>query len=88
MQDKDVYDRQKTKWNILNQAPNANQGETIKKYPKLTLEDKDAYYFRRKVNSEAAKQAQVPPMPAPPKPQEKKIAGTVMYGENKGKQEV
>jgi hypothetical protein len=29
--------------------------ETIKKYPKLTLEDKDAYYFRKFISSDIQK---------------------------------
>lgn len=33
-----------------------SSGETIKKYPKLTLEDKDAYYFRRMTQDQLHKQ--------------------------------
>jgi hypothetical protein len=33
-----------------------SNGETIKKYPKLTLEDKDAYYFRKMTQDQLHKQ--------------------------------
>ena len=46
LEDRDIYNKQKSKFDIISMKPAENR-ETIKKYPKLTLEDKDAYYYRR-----------------------------------------
>ena len=51
---RDVYERQQNKFDIINQRP-LGQQEAIKVYPKLRLEDKDAFYYRRNLKSERLK---------------------------------
>ena len=46
LEDRDIYQKQRSKFDIISMQPVWHQ-ETIKKYPKYTLEDKDAYYYRR-----------------------------------------
>ena len=44
--EKDVYNKQNANFNIISLKPKEYQ-ETIKQYPKYTLEDKDPYYYRK-----------------------------------------
>ena len=44
--EKDVYNKQNANFNIISLKPK-EYNETIKQYPKYTLEDKDAYYYRK-----------------------------------------
>lgn len=46
LEDRDIYNRQRSKFDIISMQPVGNE-ETIKKYPKFTLEDKDVNYYRR-----------------------------------------
>ena len=46
MRDQDIYKKQQSSLDIITSEPVWHK-ETIKKYPRYTLEDKDAYYFRR-----------------------------------------
>ena len=57
IEDKDIYQRQSKQFNIISMEPLSHQ-ETIKKYPKFTLEDKDAYYYRKMINNDLQKQQQ------------------------------
>ncbi len=41
-----MYKKQEKKFNIITLKPNAYD-QTIKQYPKLTLEDKDAYFYKK-----------------------------------------
>jgi hypothetical protein len=51
MEDKDVYNQQRARFDIVSLQP-VGHAETIKQYPKFTLEDKDAYYFRKMIKAE------------------------------------
>jgi hypothetical protein len=44
--DQEVYKKQEKKFNIITLKPNS-YNQTIRQYPKLTLEDKDAYFYRK-----------------------------------------
>jgi hypothetical protein len=44
--DRDIYNKQNPQYNIINFKPKSFRDE-IKQYPKITLEDQDAYYFKR-----------------------------------------
>lgn len=57
LEDKDIYRRQNQRYNIISMEP-INHQETIKKYPKFTLEDKDAYYFRKMIGNDLQKTQQ------------------------------
>ena len=43
---RDIYSKQNSKFNIISLKPREVE-DGIKKYPKLTLEDKDAYYYQK-----------------------------------------
>lgn len=43
---REIYDKQNTKFNIISLKPK-DIPDRIKQYPKLTLEDKDKYYFQK-----------------------------------------
>ena len=67
--------------------------ETIKKYPKFTLEDKDAYYYRRmapKVGEHLAEKVSGSRFEKTPVPQndDKLINGGQRYNNHKGKMEL
>lgn len=44
--DQEVYKKQEKKFNIITLKPNPYE-QTIKQYPKLTLEDKDVYFYKK-----------------------------------------
>lgn len=46
LEDRDIYNTQRSKYDIITMGP-THQDETIKKYPKFTLEDKDMNYLKR-----------------------------------------
>jgi hypothetical protein len=84
LEDKDIYNKQRNKFDIISMKP-VEHDETIKKYPKFTLEDKDAYYYRK-----MAKAQLLPPpdQPALPTPQSTPVdnAGIHTYDLDKNKQ--
>ena len=44
--DQEIYKKQEKKFNIITLKPNPYE-QTIKQYPKLTLEDKDVYFYKK-----------------------------------------
>ena len=43
---REIYDKQNSKFNIISLKPK-EVPDQIKQYPKLTLEDKDAFYYQK-----------------------------------------
>ena len=97
MGDRDIYNLQKPKFDIVSQAPVWHQ-ETIKKYPKYSLEDKDVYYYRRmapknpengnQTQREKATGSRYEPDEGAVKVKKEAIAGMHVYPTNKEKLEV
>ena len=44
--DQEIYKKQEKKFNLITLKPNPYE-QTIKQYPKLTLEDKDVYFYKK-----------------------------------------